>query len=136
MPALKTLNTIYQKRGIAGVSRFLYQRFFTTEPFDYRVIRKISLYKQLLAGKNGIEIGGPSAIFSVEVPVYKVIHGLDGCNFGPETIWEGQLEEGPNYKYFEDRIGWQFIREASDLAGIPDEKYDFLLASHVLEHCA
>jgi SAM-dependent methyltransferase len=136
MPSLSTLKTIYQKRGITGVSRFVYKRFFTAQPYDYRILPNINLYTQLFRGKKGIEIGGPSQIFSLEVPIYKVIDALDGCNFGNDTIWEGKLEQGRNYKYIEGKTGWQFISEASHLVDIDDERYDFLLGSHVLEHCA
>ncbi len=32
--------------------------------------------------------------------------------------------------------GIQYVRDATDLHGIPDEKYDFVVASHALEHIA
>lgn len=136
MPALETLRTIYQKRGVTGIARFVFQRYLTDTPYDYRVISRFPLYKHLLNGKDGIEIGGPSGIFTVEIPIYKHVGSLDGCNFSTSTIWEGTLEDGDPYNYFDGKKGRQFIREASDLTEIEEEKYDFLLASHVLEHCA
>jgi len=92
---------------------------------------------KLFKNKKGIEIGGPSAIFSSSVmPVYSVIKSLDGCNFSTSTVWEGSIQEGPSYIYHDGEKGYQYISEASNLDKIESEKYDFLLASHCLEHCA
>jgi len=98
-------------------------------PF-YKTIRK------LFEGKNGIEIGGPSSIFLFELPVYAVAAGIDGCNFSNQTVWEGSLQEGFHYKYYKRRTGYQYICEGTDLRLVASNKYDFLLASHCLEHIA
>lgn len=92
----------------------------------------ITLFKD----KNGIEIGGPSQIFHRIIPVYPNAKSIDGCNFSAKTIWEGDIQEGMNYMYFGEKVGYQYIKEASRLEGIPDNSYDFLLSSHCLEHCA
>lgn len=94
-------------------------------------------YINRLKGKSGIEIGGPSNIFSNRgfLKIYPQINSLDNCNFNNSTVWEGKLEEGQFFQ-FGNKKGFQYIREASNLAGIENEKYDFLLSSHCLEHCA
>ncbi len=92
-----------------------------------------------MCGKQGLEIGGPSAIFTWKgkIPLYSVIGTLDACNFSGTTMWEGSISEGKNFRYHPKKEpGFQHISEASDLRSIGDETYDFLLASHVLEHCA
>lgn len=94
---------------------------------------KISPY---FKGKNGIEIGGPSSLFSYGLPLYKMISKLDGCNFSKHTVWEGEIAEGNSYNYYKNKTGFQYISEAYDLKAIASEHYDFLLASHCLEHCA
>ncbi len=99
-------------------------------------IKRLNRYKKYFTYKVGIEIGGPSTIFSRELPIYEVIKGLDGCNFSNQTIWEGEITEGKNYNYYKNKKGYQFICEASNLKAIPNEYYDFLIASHCLEHCA
>ena len=102
-------------------------------------IENRTLYLRLayyFKGKTGIEIGGPSQIFSYQLPVYDRIKTLDGCNFSNNTIWEGAIEEGNSYNYHKAKIGKQYILEASNLSNIPTAQYDFLLASHCLEHCA
>ena len=44
--------------------------------------------------------------------------------------------EGKTFRYARNRVGWQYIGEGGDLSMIPDNKYDFLLSSHSLEHSA
>jgi predicted SAM-dependent methyltransferase len=90
----------------------------------------------LFDNRRGIEIGGPSQLFINKLPVYKFAKSIDGCNFSNATVWEGSIVEGNNYKYIEGKKGYQFIKEASDLNGIANSSYDFLLSSHCLEHCA
>lgn len=102
-------------------------------------VRKFDLYEGLLRNKKGLEIGGPSPIFQCGniIPVYPLVGALDCCTFSSETVWEGQLQAGQNYEYSKSKPkGQQFITEASRLTGIADGSYDFILASHVLEHTA
>jgi len=88
-------------------------------------------------GGRGLEIGGPSALFTGEIPVYHVAECLDNCNFGGTTVWEGEIAEGDTFDFRADREpGRQFISEASELPGIADGSYDYLLSSHCLEHLA
>lgn len=104
-----------------------------------RIARQYPFYKTIrkfFEGKQGIEIGGPSSIFSFELPVYRVASGIDGCNFSHQTVWEGSLREGLHYKYRKNKAGYQFICEGTDLHPVESNKYDFLLASHCLEHIA
>lgn len=93
-------------------------------------------YKKYFKNKNGLEIGGPSNILKFEIPIYPVIKNLDSCNFSSITTWEGNISEGNNFNYFKNKHGFQFISEATDLHKIADETYDFVIASHCLEHCA
>lgn len=87
----------------------------------------ISYYLDSLRGKCGIEIGGPSLIFSESLPIYGVIESIDNINHSNNTIWKNQFDE--KYKK-------HYICDATDLGIIPGESYDFLLSSHSLEHIA
>lgn len=89
-----------------------------------------------LTGQHGIEVGGPSAMFKArgEIPLYPVVGSLDCCNFGPETVWEGHIDEGRTF-HFGNRIGRQFIAEAWKIP-VPDASYDFIASCHMLEHSA
>jgi SAM-dependent methyltransferase len=61
---------------------------------------------------------------------------VDNCNFATSTTWS-QGEAGRTFRYLPDREpGLQYIHNATDLASITDGSYDFLLASHILEHVA
>jgi ubiquinone/menaquinone biosynthesis C-methylase UbiE len=101
---------------------------------------KRSLIKEAykLRNKTGLEIGGPTAFFGIRggFPVYLFAKKIDGVNFSNETIWEGQIKQGDNYRYYKNKIGYQYIAEATDLQNIPGDTYDFILSSHSLEHVA
>ncbi len=100
--------------------------------------RKLIRHAFQLSNKKGLEIGGPSSIFSLKsfFPVYLFSKKIDGVNFSINTIWEGSIKEGYNYEYYKNKKGYQYISEASDLNRIESVKYDFLLSSHCLEHTA
>ena len=111
--------------------------------FYYMKIRKLGnlfqdrlLYINYVNGKKGLEIGGPSFLFYYSIPIYKYALNIDGLNFANETLWEGKLTEGFNYKYYSNKVGYQYIEDATNLSSIPNENYDFVLSSHVLEHIA
>jgi SAM-dependent methyltransferase len=103
--------------------------------------KKIKWFNALLPfinNKVGLEIGGPSKIFASTdfLPFYKYADRIDGCNFANKTVWEGSIKAGQHYNYTTGKVGQQFIAEASDLSFIENEKYDFVISSHCLEHCA
>lgn len=108
----------------------------------YAAIRRITHkkcrnYAQMMphfTGKYGLEIGGPSRIFCEDhlIPIYHICERIDNCNYSRQTIWNQQTDA---YKFGLSE-GEFFIGEACNLNGISDAKYDFVLASHVLEHTA
>ncbi|MCP9750920.1 methyltransferase domain-containing protein [Ferruginibacter sp. HRS2-29] len=98
-----------------------------------------NIYLDALHGAKGIEIGGPSPVFTRTglLPVYKYLRSLDGCNFSDNTVWEGKLDAGETYRYSSRKpAGLQYIAEGNDLAMIADDTYDTVLSSHNLEHFA
>src|SRR5579859_2378300 len=94
------------------------------------------IYLRHFRGKSGIEIGGPSKIFRTILPAYASVSALDGVNFSHQTIWEGRIDEAKPYNYYKTKSGRQFIRDATQLDGIPSNGYQFLLSSNCLEHVA
>jgi SAM-dependent methyltransferase len=92
-----------------------------------------SAMRTYLEGKAGLEFGGPSSIFTDNnlVPIYNIVACIDNCNFAHQTLWtrNGDHRFGP-------RAGKQFIIDACEASSLPDECYDFVAASHVLEHVA
>lgn len=103
---------------------------------------RLKAYKscvEFFRGNSGLEIGGPSTVFrrGGVLPIYAIAAHVDNCNFGHQTIWEGEIREGPNFFYDKQRApGIQYVAEASDLSCLKDKCYDFILSSHVLEHIA
>ena len=110
-----------------------------------RRIRRLWNYRRIataLRGKHGLEVGGPSALFSPETPngyipaIYAIAASIDNCNFATSTTWS-QGDGGRTFQYLPGRQpGLQYIHDATDLASIEDRSYDFLMASHILEHVA
>jgi|SRR5436190_11741467 len=99
--------------------------------------RTLINYCRMFAGKKGLEIGGPSSLFSLKgyFPVYLFAKQIDGVNYSNDTSWEGRIEEGHSYHYH-TKTGYQFIREATNLKEIASASYDFVLSCHSLEHVA
>ena len=91
-----------------------------------------------LRAKDGLEIGGPSRFFRKLgiISVYPVINSLDGVNFSSKTIWEGDLKRGQNYHWEGAKLGFQYIRDGTDLSEISNCRYDFVLSCNSLEHIA
>jgi ubiquinone/menaquinone biosynthesis C-methylase UbiE len=82
----------------------------------------------------GLELGGPSPTFwgNKLIPVYDRARQIDNCNFSSRTIWDANARRPKSGFAFNN----EYVGEASDLSQIKDGTYDFLLASHVLEHLA
>jgi ubiquinone/menaquinone biosynthesis C-methylase UbiE len=74
--------------------------------------------------RKGLEIGGPSRDFSKGglIPLYPLVGTLHTSNYLKANIWSNEA--------------FDYIHEATQLKSIEDGTYDFLLASHILEHVA
>jgi SAM-dependent methyltransferase len=96
--------------------------------------------KHYLYGKKGLEIGGPSGMFSNDgyIPLYKIVKCLDGVNFSDDTIWTGNMGGGGRGGYVINakRLGDLYIADAVNLAIIKDGIYDFVLSCNNIEHIA
>ncbi|QDU94629.1 methyltransferase domain-containing protein [Lignipirellula cremea] len=106
-----------------------------------RTWRRNRLFPQKQAswkGKAGLEIGGPSALFSKRsyLPIYPVAGTMDNVNFAGQTVWEGEIAQGRTFLFDpQKQPGVQFLCEATELTPASGT-YDFLLSSHTLEHVA
>jgi SAM-dependent methyltransferase len=99
--------------------------------------RCYKLARKRLAGKCGLEIGGPSSTFDIGLPIYRHLQALDNCVFSEVTYWEGTRAAGATFQFDSGkRTGNNFITEGATLDCIDDAKYDFVLSSHNLEHIA
>jgi len=94
--------------------------------------------KKLFENKSGIEIGGPSPVFTKvgPVPFYEIISHLDNINHSDKTVWSS-IDKGDNFEFNKKKQnGKQIIADAIDLTAISSDSYDFMLSSHVIEHVA
>jgi SAM-dependent methyltransferase len=101
-------------------------------------IKQFNLYKHLFRNKYALEIGGPSHIFQKKYkifPIYAELSKLDLCNFSKENFWTNP--DFNNLIDLENKIlQKEIILEATNLNIIPNENYDVLINSHVIEHIA
>ncbi len=101
-----------------------------------RRLRCYSLAKELVEGKCGIEIGGPSEVFRSRryLPIYLGIRSLDNCDFSASTTWARHAD---SFVFDQGKSpGKNIFADGSDLRDVPDHHYDFILSSHNLEHFA
>lgn len=120
-------------RGWRGVWYALRDRVAPARP------RFLPRARAALAGRPGLEVGGPSRVFRPggPLPVYAWVRSLDNVNFARETAWEQAPPDGGPYPFARGRpAGTQWVREAGLLRGLADEAYDFVVSSHCLEHLA
>lgn len=99
--------------------------------------KRFSMIEELISGKKGLEIGGPTRLFKRWnwLPLYRTVGSLDNCNFSNATRWEGTIQGGLTYNFDrKHKPGRQYILEITDLKPIKAESYDFVISSHVLEH--
>jgi hypothetical protein len=90
--------------------------------------------KPFFQDRIGLEFGGPSTIFSPKrlIPFYPIAQRVDHCNFSQHTIWDSTGESASALHHSKKCI----VAEAANPSCVQDESYDFVLASHVLEHLA
>lgn len=122
-----------KSRGVSGLMVAAVRSLFLPKAAT------LSVCRNLVAGRSGLEIGGPSFGFGSKgfLPLYPAIAKLDNCNFGFKTVWEGSLSEGFNFQFDPNKPkGRQYVSEATDLNTIPDKAYDFVISCHALEHSA
>jgi len=111
-----------------ALPHWLLRKAVTRTCFGYETM------KPFFGGKTGLEFGGPSWIFARRrlIPVYGIARQIDNCRFSEQTIWNSPFEKA----IFGSTPTNNFVTEASSPSSVEDERYDFVLASHVLEHLA
>lgn len=127
---------IFQSRGVSGLFRASHTRILSLLASR---AKSFQTYKDQFSGKSGIEIGGPSQVFSKRgiFPVYPIVENLDNCNFSNTTTWEGAIKQGQTFQFDRKKpAGQQYFVEATAMECLPSANYDFVLSSHVLEHSA
>ena len=132
----KKVTRVLRQRGVVGLLGALVAR---VNYFFPKKAKSFQENEHFFHGKTGIEIGGISQVFSSRglFPVYPIAGHLDNCNFGNTTVWEGNIQEGQTFQFDHKKQGGrQYVVEATAMACISSNVYDFVLSSHMLEHTA
>lgn len=119
--------------GIAWLGAALRERISPARPLF------VSVAQAVLSDRCGLEVGGPSRLFRPRggIPAYAWAGKIDNINFAAGTAWEAGLRDGGDFCFNSPKpAGRQYLREATDLHGLADASYDFLLSAHCLEHVA
>jgi SAM-dependent methyltransferase len=134
-----------KKNGIKGSVKIVCTKIYgILRCRKISVVKNYKIIKKAVSGKNGLEIGGPSAVFNKDdyIPIYHRIKSLDGVNFSNETVWTGRIKNGNDF-YVNGKLicnggggGHLYISDAVDLIVVPDNAYDFILSSNNIEHIA
>jgi SAM-dependent methyltransferase len=130
---LNKIVSILRMHGFTGLFHSVYSKLTLPRAECFQSIRPN------LENMSGIEIGGPSPIFSFNglLPIYSYIGSLDNCNFSDKTTWEGEIRPGQTFKFNRHReAGEQLISEATNLSICDSNAYDVVLSSHAIEHSA
>lgn len=139
--AVKEIKRSYLKPNVKRImklilGRSLFEAVWSLRGLAVKKIPNANIYMDHIANKSGIEIGGPSVVFDLQLPIYKKIRNLDGVNFSSSTMWEGELQSGKNYSFSKNKKGFQFLSDGTELNDIEDSSYDFCISSNCLEHIA
>ena len=90
----------------------------------------INFLESISKNKIGVEIGGPSSTGYI---LYQNAQSMDNVVFSKNTIWSRHTDE---YNYFYNKKGKVIVNDAVNISLIQNEVYDFVFASHSLEHIA
>jgi SAM-dependent methyltransferase len=123
-------------KTIRNVLRIIKSRLTNQYP---KPLPKFNRISRQLSGKHGLEIGGPSPIFSAsgQIPVYPLARVIDNCNFSSDTVWEGTINSSQGFAFDLTKLpGAQYIANGSSMSFLPSNSRDFILSSHCIEHLA
>ena len=95
-----------------------------------RLILSLNLSKVL-------EIGGPSRVFILGIPIYNNTQSLTFLNYSKNTMWDKKsyLENFTLRKLLKKIVTRNIVLDAANISHVND-KYSTIIASHVLEHIA
>lgn len=93
--------------------------------------RLYSIINEIVDRKYGLELGGPS---DTGRDIYHAAQQMDNVIFSKETVWSNH--DDSTYRYSDNKTGKVYINDATDISSISNQTYDFIFASHILEHIA
>lgn len=128
---ISTVKYCDEVKSILKACGFCDEQIWTIESALICFFDSISCIQSCIEG-NGLEIGGPSAVFSY---IYNTCQRCDGVNFRADTLWWKQ-SDSDRYLCENREMGKIYIADATNLMRVSDESYDFVLSSNNLEHIA
>lgn len=137
MKKIFLLPQVIKEMGLSGVAYFSIHMVKNKLKTPHRLKDGEKIISHF-TGKYGLEIGGPSQVFSRRslLPIYQIAGGIDNVNYDTETVWTGKIKKDAGYVIRRKQLGKQFILEATNLGKIKKNTYDFVLSSNNLEHIA
>ena len=90
-----------------------------------------NVLQNLTINKVGVEIGGPSS--HTGNIIYQNASMLDNIIFSNHTVWSNHTDE---YNFYPNKKGKVIINDSVNISIVHNDCYDFVFASHVLEHIA
>jgi ubiquinone/menaquinone biosynthesis C-methylase UbiE len=88
------------------------------------------ILEEITQNMYGVEIGGPSGNGKI---IYKSTCNLDNVVFADSTVWANNVG---SYNFYQGKSGKNIINDAVNIDSVNDSTYDYLFASHCLEHIA
>jgi SAM-dependent methyltransferase len=88
------------------------------------------LLKKITHSMKGVEIGGPSNTGRF---IYENAENMDNVIFSSNTVWSQHTNK---YNYYKNKCGNVIINDAVNISNVSNDAYDFVFASHCLEHIA
>jgi SAM-dependent methyltransferase len=107
---------------------------YLNRPVPIPTVSGVNAYKygEIFSRLHGLEIGGPSPAW-VPTEIYSKPASLDNLVFSSQTLWA--KFDRPDYIFQGKTIpGRILIDDAVSMRSIEEDSYDFVFASHVLEH--
>ena len=86
---------------------------------------------KIVYNKNGVEIGGISSSGNL---IYTLTKNLDNIIYSEDKIVITKNKK--QYHYHPGKVGKVIINDATNIESVKNNTYDYLYASHVLEHIA
>lgn len=91
-----------------------------------------TIVKDISFNKKGVEIGGPS--FGTGNIIYTNSSSMDNIIFSNNTIWSSHTSDV--YVVGSKQDGKVILNDAVNIIDVKNNEYDFVFASHSLEHIA
>ena len=132
------------KKTLTTNQYYNYQKFYNDIKHYFLYLKnklflkkKILVFLTSLKNLSGLEIAGPSWLWSQGIPIYMVIKKLDNVNIATDFIDKNARQTGAKkYIWFLFKKGGRFIADTTNLKLFKSQSYDFVISRGVFGHIA